>query len=433
MNELLVVGIVLIIGTGMGHLASRVRLPRISGYLVAGMLMSPAVTGWVSPEMVTHNLTPIVDMGLALIVFTIGGNLNLAQMRDLGRPIVLVAVCAAMAAFGLTVLLFITVVPRVSHIDGLHAGLWKTYLPVALLLGAIACATAAAPILSIIREVRARGPLTTTVLSVVALDNILAIILFGIASTTAAFLTATGPVALYMGKFISFHALGLLGSIAVGVLGAGLLPLAIRGIHRMEILFVVVAGFVLACAGLAKTLHLSLPIACMTFGFVAMNFSVKEEPLLDVFLPVDESVFTLFFAIAGMHLDLSVLYVAALWVPFILVGWFGGKIAGARLGGLLSKAPDAVSRFVGWAILPKAGITIGLILTVGHYLSDPWLAEVVINAVLGATIITEIVAPPLVKRAFLGAGEDQASRAKSRRQVSAERPAPLPELESLSK
>jgi Kef-type K+ transport system membrane component KefB len=415
MHALLVIGIVLIVGTFVGNLAAYIRLPRISGYLIAGILMSPAVTGWVSHDLVTDKLTPLVDMGLALIVFTIGGSLRFKQIRLRGYDIVMVSVFGALASFGLTAVIFITLVPWAYHVKGLELSIAKTYLPAALLLGAIACATAPGAVLAIVREVRARGPLTTTLMGVVALDNMLAILLFGFASVTSAFLTATNPNTLHLGKFLGYHLLKLFGSIAIGAVGGALLPLAIREIRRMEILFVVVTGFVLGCAGLATTLGLSLPLACLTLGFVTVNLSVKEEAVLDVFLPVDELVFTLFFAVAGMHLDVSVLLAAGIWMPFILVGWFGGKLVGTRVGGLLSKAPSKVTRFIGWALTPKAGVAMGLVLTVGHYLSDPLLAEVLINAVLGSIIINEIVAPPLVKRAMVKAGEGKADRVRRRR------------------
>lgn len=419
MHELFVVGIVLIVGTFMGHLAGRLRLPRISGYLVAGIFMSPAVTGFFPKEMVTHKLTTLVELGLAIIAFAIGGSLKRRQIRALGRHMITVSAFGGAMAFGLTAALFIFVVPRISPIEALMPSFWQTYLPIALLLGSIGCATAPGAVLAIVREVRARGQMTTMLMGVVALDNILAILLFGLASTSAAFLTTTSPKALSVASLLGFQALELFGSLAVGAAGGALLPLAIRGVQRMEILFVVVSGFVLGCAGLSESLGLSLPIACMALGFVSVNVSVKEEAILDVFLPVDELVFTLFFAVAGMHVDLSVLLAAGPWVPFILAGWFVGKVLGARMGGLISGAPTVVTRFIGWALTPKAGVTMGLVLTVGHYLSDPWMAEVIINAVLASTIINELVTPILVKRSLLKAGEDQEGRARGRSQETA--------------
>ncbi len=138
---------------------------------------------------------------------------------------------------------------------------------------------------------------------------------------------------------------------------------------------------------------------------------------------MDELVFTLFFAVAGMHLDVSVLFAAGIWMPFILAGWFGGKIGGTMLGGLVSRAPSKVTRFIGWALTPKAGVAMGLVLTVGHYLPDPLLAELLINAVLGSIIINEIVAPPLVKRAMVKSGEGKDGRGRRRRRTTADREA----------
>lgn len=419
MHVLLIIGIVLIVGTFMGHAANRVRLPRISGYLVAGMLMSPNLTGWVPHEMLSESLATLVDLGLALIVFAIGGSLKIRDFRSLGRQIITVSACGGLMAFGLTVVLFTTVVPSVASVEGLSPSFLRTYLPVALLLGSIACATAPGAILAVVRELKARGPMTTMLMGVIALDNILAIMLFGFAATTAAFLTASSPSAFNAGQFLGFHLVQLLMAVAVGAGVGALMPLAIRDIKRMEILFVVVSGFVLGCAGLAKTFSLSLPISCMVLGFVAVNFSVKEEAVVDVFLPIDELVFTLFFAIAGMHVSLTVIYAAGIWVPFILVGWFAGKVLGARLGGIISRAPKKAARFIGWALTPKAGVTMGLVLTVGRYLPDRWLVEVIINAVLASTIINELVTPLLVKRSLLLAGEDRGDRAKRRRKAAA--------------
>jgi len=120
---------------------------------------------------------------------------------------------------------------------------------------------------------------------------------------------------------------------------------------------------------------------------------------------IEEPIFVLFFTLAGAHFDLNVMKVAGPLAAIITVSRFSGKLAGTKLGAYFSKAPEVVKNYLGFALLPKAGVTIGLVLLAQPLLRNPAMSDIMVNAVLGSVIINELIAPPLVKYALVKAGE----------------------------
>ena len=182
-HPLVYMGLLLLLSYVGGKLANLLKAPRVSGYLVTGMILSPSVLGLFQEKLVEEELALITDIALAIIAFSIGGGLGLAKMRKLGRHILWITSIESLGAF-IVVTMFISLFFYLLHGSGtISSPFWEIYFPMALVIGAMSAATAPAATMAIIHEYRAKGPLTTILLGVVALDDGMAILLFAFAIT----------------------------------------------------------------------------------------------------------------------------------------------------------------------------------------------------------------------------------------------------------
>jgi Kef-type K+ transport system membrane component KefB len=279
------------------------------------------------------------------------------------------------------------------------------YFPIAFIVGAIASATAPALTLAMVRESRARGPLTTTLLAVVAIDDAIAVIAFAIAVGVARSLVSGGGGGVSYYQMLAAPLLEILISIGIGAaFGFALIKIA-NFVKTRKLVLVVVLGVILACVGVANILGVSLIMANMVVGFVVTNRGRKDEPY-PVIEGVEDVVFTLFFVLAGMHFDAGVMKTAGILALSLFGIRFAGKYFGARLGARIAHAPDAVRRYIGFTLLPQAGVAIGLALLAKSAFPDyPVLGDILLNAVLASVIISEVVSPPLVRYGLVKSGE----------------------------
>ena len=271
----------------------------------------------------------------------------------------------------------------------------------ALVIGAIASATAPAVTMAVIRELKARGPLTTTLLAVVALDDAIAVIAFAIAAGIAQpLVSGIGGISLY--QMLGVPVLEIVQSLGIGAALGFLLVYLTKLIKTRGLLLLAVLGIVVLCTGLANYLGISLIMANMTIGFVVANRLTDSEPII-VVEGVEEVVFAIFFVFSGMHFDASVMSTAGILALLIVATRFAGKYFGTRIGATISHAPTAVKKYLGLALLPKAGVTLGLALLAQQ--AFPLLGNLIFNGVLASVIINELVAPPLTKYAIMKSGE----------------------------
>jgi Kef-type K+ transport system membrane component KefB len=401
-HPLVHIGLLLLCGYAGGRIANYLNLPRVTGYLVMGMILSPSVLGVFNEELVREDLSLITDIALAIIAFSVGGTLELSKVRKLGRQILWITLFQASAAFLFVTGIITLVFPLIGGGELSRGSAW---FPMALVIGAISAATAPAVILAIIHEYRAGGPLTTTLLGVVSLDDTLTILFYTFAVSLA-------------GSLVTGTALSWQGVVAVPLAHIGT-ALAIGGIlgvcfrfltpyiHRREAMLGVTAGAIFLASGLAIGFHSSALLASMTLGFVVTNFVRHSEDLFGSVDTIEEALFAMFFTLAGAHLDLGVIGSAGWLAVLIVAGRFAGKFLGARLGAVVSGAPEVVRRYLGFGLLPKAGITVGLVLAAKEIFPSQQVSELMVNAVLATVIINELFSPMLVRHALAGAGEIQ--------------------------
>jgi Kef-type K+ transport system membrane component KefB len=402
-NLLVYIGLLLLLSYAGGKLANFLKAPRVSGYLVIGMILSPSALGLFHERLVKEELTLITDIALAIIAFSIGGGLGLAKLRKLGRHILWITPTSAFGSF-FVVTIFISLFSYLMHsLGAISSPFWEFYFPMALVIGAISAATAPAAILAIIHEYKAKGPLTTILLGLVALDDGLAIIFFAFAITIAQ--SIVNHKAITLQNFLLSPIISLLTSLFIGGLLGLCLRKLIRFVDRPGAMLGVMVGAIFLTSGLALSLEASPLLANMMLGFVVANFVDHHEILFTVVEKIEEPIFGMFFTLAGAHLDLGLMQTAGWLALLITLTRFGGKLMGTRLGARISRAPQVVKKYLGLALLPAAGVTVGLVLEAKEIFGPTYLSKLMVNAVLGSVIINELLAPFFVRFSIFKAGE----------------------------
>lgn len=377
------IAIILLFGLLGGRLARRIKMPMVVGYVLMGLLLSPSVFN-IIPESLNQELEVIKIMGLGMIALMIGSELEIKKLRKIASSVVWITVVQIVGA---SVIVFCVM----YYILNLP-------LTVSLLLGAMATATAPASPVAVIREYNAKGNFTSTLLGVVALDDALCIIFFGMVSAVVSILLE-GSV---FGLNIALEPLiEVSSSMLLGVVTGLLLLLILRFLKNRPQTVVVLLGIALLNSGIANALHLSPLLVNMVTGFVVTN--LYPHHIFQYFEDVELPIYIIFFTLAGASLHLDVL--AANWVPaaVYIVARGVGKVGGSFLGARLANADIIVQKYIGFAMFSKAGVTIGLLMLVqGRF---PELAVIITAIELAAVTVCEICGPMGTRYALISSGE----------------------------
>jgi Kef-type K+ transport system membrane component KefB len=402
-HPLFFIGLLLLLSHLGGKLANHFKAPRVTGYLLAGMLFSPSALGLFHETLINDELSLITDIALSVIAFSIGGSLSLAKVKRLGKQILWITLAEASGAFLAVAVLLSLVFFLLYGFQSAAPAYLNVYLPMALLIGALSAATAPAATLAIIHEYRAQGPLTSVLLGVVALDDALAIFFFAFAVAGAKSLASQEPVTWL--SALSLPLLAILMSLLIGGFSGLLLRWLIRFVPRNKAMLGVMIGAVFLVGGLALSLKVSPLLTNMMLGFVVANFVDRHEDLFATVEGIEEPVFGMFFTLAGAHLDLRVIGAAGGIALLITLARFAGKLSGSYLGAVLTRAPLVVRKYLCFAILPQAGVAVGLVLNAKDLFAFNGQSGLMVNAVLGAVIINELLSPFFVRYALLKATE----------------------------
>ena len=391
-DPLLLLAAVLLAGTTIGALAQRIRLPAVTGQILAGVLLGPSVLSVFEPDAV-HGLQPLTHFALALIGVTVGAHLNLSRLRNAGRRLLwllLLEACVTPLIVA-TCLLWLPGVPEVM----------------ALLLATIAVSTAPATIVALVRETRARGVFVKTLIAAVALNNMSCIFLFEMARAAGRFASeGSGLADVPISAALGSASLQLLRAIAIG----GVMALLTHGVSqrmsrnlRLETVSVV---SLLATFGLATYAGVSALAACLALGVVQTNLSPARERIVDaVFADFEPAILCVFFTVAGLHLSVEAASGAGL-VAFVFVTTrIAGKLLASDLAMRLAGATARVRRNLGAALIPQAGVAIGLVILIQDDPAFAGVAELFTAVVLTAVTVNEIVGPVATRRALVRSGE----------------------------
>ncbi|MGR8932298.1 MAG: cation:proton antiporter [Gammaproteobacteria bacterium] len=393
-NGLEIVGGVILLGVAAGRLLGLVRFPSVAGYVVVGVALGESFSGIIS-HTALEGLHVISELALGAIAFTIGVELEWRTLRKIGRGVLPIVMLEALGAMTLVT-----------------ACVWLIFddPPLALVLGSIAGATAPAATVMVIREARAAGPLTSTLLAVVGIDDAIALIMYAAASAGAKAMLAGSATPSFSEVLTSAgHEIG--GSLALGVLVGGPLGFIVRKLKSKETVLALAVGALVLIEGISDQMHLSSLLAAMTFGLLMTNIApFHSRSLGEQIASLAAPILIGFFVLAGAHLRADLLPSLG-WLGVIyLVARFAGKLSGAWLGAWIGRTPPEVRNNVGYGLLSQVGIAIGLSLIVSAEFtplgrSGATLALTVVNVLLGTTLITEVLGPVLARRALVKAGE----------------------------
>ncbi len=389
------VGILLIAGYFVGRLAEKIHLPAITGYIFTGLLLGDSLTGIIHTEM-TETLRTITDVSLGIIAITIGSEFGLPKLRKLGKGIVIITIIQILVTFSVvSVCLAFCMMP----------------LPYALLLGAIASATAPAATVVIIQNLKARGDFVDTLYGVVALDDAGCVILFAavFACVEGFFGPATNAVSSAFAT-LEHAVLEILFSLLLGVAEGFILHALTRKLKRNNERLILALGCIFLFTAISISLKLSLLLTNMMAGVVVTNVSRHSKRVLLSVTPLTPPLYAAFFAIAGTELSLKVL--GDWWVLFLgsvyICSRAIGKYSGVWLGGRIAKSPPGVANHLGLCMIPQAGVAIGLVLLLqaSQFLvqASPEVKEAfnqIVNIILFAVMINELVGPPLSRWAII--------------------------------
>ena len=373
----------LLVGWSAHVAGEKTGIPRVTLLLLVGVLAGPHVFDLI-PHEVASWFDQVTHLALAMVGFLLGESFLGRELRESGRTVMMVSVGEVMA------------VSLVVFLTALALGMGPV---VALLLAGLAPASAPASTLDVIRETGAQGPLSRTVLGVVAIDDAWGVILFSLLLVVA---QAVASDAAPMSWLLS----GLwevLGGVMLGVLLGWPMALLTGRMRPGEPTLLEASGFVLLCGGLALYLNLSYLLACMALGATVANRAKHYKRPFREIEGVSQPFLVMFFLLAGYKLDVEAL-------PAL--GWIGlayilarsvGLIAGGAVSARLAGAPEAVQRNVGWCLLSQAGVALGLALLVEDRF--PELGRQVLPLVIASTAIFEVAGPVVVRWRLRRAGE----------------------------
>ena len=385
-NPLLILSIILLVGGGGGIVARRLHIPSITGNILAGAVLGMTLFHGAG---LARQLAPLSTFAMGLIAASVGSHLSYRRIHNALRRILTIAI--------LEVTCSVTFVAIGIRLTG---GSWAA----ALLLGSLAAATAPATTLALVRENRSKGPFVKTLLSVVAVDNILCLIVFAFVRTAVA-TEAVNPETGFPLSQAIYSTFGQLAGAAGLGFGFGFLTAHLQPkpqFQSFSTLFVVI----LLCTGIASFLNLSPLLSCLFLGMYLSNSTREGERELEALGPLEPLLMISFFTLAGVALHWDMLVYAGVLCALYFFCRAAGKVFGAVLGGLISRCSRRIWTNIPMALLPQAGLAVGLVVLIeGDTRIAPEVSTLVGTVVLAAVTINEIIGPLFTRAALRRAGE----------------------------
>ena len=393
----LLLGLILFVGALGGWLFQKLKIPQVVGYIVMGILIGSSGFHILEPNVIAA-LDPISTVALSLIGFLIGGELKLNVIKKYGKQFISIllfeAITPAIVVGGLVTLVVWLFTKDITHAVSLG-----------LVLGAICSATAPAATTDVLVEYRTRGPLTTTVYGIVAMDDAVALILYTIASTIVTPLIGGNALG-FLPQLLNIFR-DIFGSLLIGAAFGFLLSLITRRLLNKEGRILTFAlGCLFLCTGVCEAFDFDNILAAMSLGFVMVNFAPAKTkgvfPLVDKYTP---PIYVLFFVLVGAKLNIWIItpFLGLIAIIYVL-GRTLGKSIGSSFGAWITKAPKTVQKFLPYCLLSQAGVAIGLSIAAGNDFADS-IGPQILLIITATTFIVQLVGPVFVKIGVTKAGE----------------------------
>lgn len=393
MNILFTLGLIMALGLAGGRLFERFGIPQVVGYMVVGVVLGDSVLHFLSLKTL-DDLSPLTSMALAFIGFMVGGELKYSLFQKYGRQFFSILLSEGLLAMLLVCTLTILLTKNI---------------PLGILLGALSSATAPAETVNVLWEYRSKGPLTSTILAIVALDDGLALFLYGFAFSFANALVAGGELNVRI--MVLQPLIEIFGSLLLGFLISLIIDHVLRWIKTRDDQLVINVAAILLASGIAKHFDLSLILTNMAVGLTLTNLHPdRNESNFEVVKKFVPPIYIVFFLFVGARLQLGLLPSMGILGILYVLGRTIGKWAGSFLGATISGAPLTVRKYLGFALFSQAGVAIGLALDIYQHFgklgsAGEQLGHTVINVIAATTLLLALLGPLCVKFAISKAGE----------------------------
>jgi len=401
-------GILIIFGIGVfggilsALMARRLSIPQVLGYILLGVLLGEGGIRLVTQEDI-QALSSFNYFALGIIGFLVGAEIRFSTLQKYGKQFAAILISEGLLTFFLVGLPITVILYTVM-------GSWSGAIAAGIIFGAIASATDPASTINVIWEYRSAGILTTTLIAIVALDDALAMTLYGVGTGIAGILAGEGVNWLEQILRISVE---LGGAILTGFIAAFILKWILRYTDKLEVILPSAIGLLLLTIGTAVFFKMDVIMASMTMGIVVVNLDYeRSKKVIQQLKNFSDPIYILFFVLVGARLTL---YAMPGWL-WLIIGVYViartlGKIAGAWFGAVLSKTAPVVKKYAGLGLFAQGGVAIGLSIMASHHLqhipvsSSMSLGDVVIFGVTTTTFIVQLIGPPMVKWIVKKSGE----------------------------
>jgi len=382
-SEILSAGLILFGGWAFGKIITKyIHLPLVTAYIIFGIIVGPNILKIVHGRFITD--TPIIsNIGLGFIAFNIGRSFLWENIKKIGKSALLISIFEASFAFILVML-------------SAHFFL-SLDIKIAIALGALASATAPAATMMVIREYRARGNFTNTLLGVVALDDAWCLIIISLSQAIIRGLSIQNYTNLLLINSF-FHALG---NIVAAILTAVLLTLILKKLSKFvttrEGLLIYMLSFLLIGIGISEIFNIPLLLTCMIMGGILTNIT-REIKFFEALSDIDAPIYLMFFTLAGANLELNYIeHIGKIGIFYLLIR-VAGKFLGTYIGGTIAKVEKTVKKYLGFALIPQAGVALGGALIFKQFLLDG--GDLIFTVIVTSTVIYEIIGPSFTKYAL---------------------------------
>lgn len=403
LGVLAVLGICVAGGVVGAWIFQRFNIPQVVGYIVIGVLIGDTGLGLLHPSDITA-LQPFNNFALGLIGFLVGGELSGDIFKKYGKQFTAILLGEGLAAFFLVGLSSTLIVFFVSHN-------WVTAVAAGVVFGAIASATDPASTIDVLWEYRSAGVLSTAIVAIVALDDALAMTLYGLGTSVATILTQSGGDS--VGATLMHTGLELGGSIVLGIAGGFVLNAMMHYMPQTEKRLGISIGILLLCIGLAVTFKMDVILVTMAVGIVLINRAPRRsKQLFEVIRSFSTPIYIIFFVLVGARLSLGnmPLWIWGLVATYVLMRSLG-KWIGSLWGGRISKAEAPVQKYMGLALFAQGGVAVGLSIMASQNLQHIQVVEgmslgdMIIVTITATTLCVQLIGPAFAKMAIKKAGE----------------------------
>lgn len=381
---LITLGALLLIGLFTDALGKYTRLPRVTLLILFGVIIGPSCLNAI-PTRVINAFPLLTNVALSMIGFLIGGQLKWSKMKSQGKAVLSISisevvftaliVCAGFAIAGMP-------------------------LAVAMLFAGISCSTDPATTLDVVAEGQSKGKFTDALVQIVAIDDVWAIIAFGLFMALAQQMIGINDT-----HFALTLSWDIGGALILGVL-LGIPAALLSGrISPGEPTLLEALGVVLLSCGLSNLFDLSFILTSITLGVTVVNLARHHTSAFHEIENIERPFMVLFFILAGVSLHLDMIWASGWIAIFYILFRIIGRIAGAWIGGRIVSAEPVISKWMGFALMPQAGVSLGMALLSSQTL--PEIGQMILPATLGATVFFEIAGPMMTRLALVKAGEHQ--------------------------